>query len=185
MHSDLYSWGCGVGTCLYKLLKDIMKLASFHDSEGMQLLSILTNRLSSAPTAANNPKQQQQQNGADNKQQAASIQQQQACKHQAAATSKQPRASSSTKHASSEQQQPASSQEPGADEMPAAAAATKQQQQQQVPRRRRVELNPARGGRRHGKIGTMSRGSSQDNICFGSKCNIQHPPIFPVSKRAQ
>ena len=43
MHSDLYSWGLWG---LYKLLKDIMKLASFHDSEGMQLLSILTNRLS-------------------------------------------------------------------------------------------------------------------------------------------
>ena len=66
-----------MGTCLYKLLKDIMKLASFHDLEGRQLLSILRNRLSSAPTAANNPKQQQQQNGADNKQQAASVKQQQ------------------------------------------------------------------------------------------------------------
>ena len=76
-----------MGTCLYKLLKDIMKLASFHDSEGMQLLSILTNRLSSAPTATNNPKQQQQQNGADNKQQAAmqaaSSSNQQAAKSQA------------------------------------------------------------------------------------------------------
>ena len=42
-----------------------MKLISFHDSEGMQLFSILTNRLSSTPTAANNPKQQQRQNGTD------------------------------------------------------------------------------------------------------------------------
>ena len=118
-----------MGTCLYKLLKDIMKLASFHDSEGMQLLSILTNRLSSAPTAANNPKQQQQQNGADSH-----------------ASSKQQQPASSQEHPAAPSMQAASSQEPGADEMPAAAAAAATKQQQQVPRRRRVELNPARGG---------------------------------------